>query len=236
MDLTQLDGERGGPLVVQLGGEPVTLKSAAELPWKVVAYVSTNIHRFAYVIWPREVNIPAWKLDRVYTVWLAHNGLPDADQIQRLLYMMERYGDGIEYDFRSHLNLSLGDLWRARRWREILNLIDRLPSNSHMNQLLVNDEEHLAQVMARQQERDQAPTGPSMSDWSQTNALLATLIDAVNRGTETAKGIANPKSRPSVQPTQRPRTAADAVRYRLDKQRHEEMNSILLRNRPAQAG
>lgn len=236
MDLTRLDGERGGPLVVQSDGEEVILKSAAELPWKVVAYVATDVHRFAYVIWPPQTRIQTWKLEVVYNTWLIHNGLPNAGQIQRLIYMMERYGEGIEYDLRNHLNTSLGDLWRDRRWREILNLLDRLPSNSHMNQLLVNDEEHLAAVMARQQQRDQAPTGPSMSDWSQTNALLAKLIDAVNRGTETAKGIANPKSRPSIHPEPRPRTAADAVRSRIDRQRHEEMNSILLRDRPARAG
>lgn len=236
MDLDQLDGERGGPLTVQLDGEIVTLKSARDLPWKVVAYAATDVHRFAFVVWPAVVPIPAWKLDVAHRVWLTHNGLPETAQLQRLVYMVQKYGEGIEYDLRHHLGVSLGDMWRDRQWREILSLIDRLPTDSHMNQLMTNDEQHLEEVLRRQKTGESGPNAPSMSDWSLTNSLLATLIDAVNRSTETAKGIANPKSRPSVQPYPRPRTAADAVRYRIDKERHDEMNKILLRNRTAAAG
>lgn len=233
MDLTHLDAQRGGPMNVRVAGRVVTLKPATEIPWRVLVIMMTKPAYFLGIVWSdEEARLPVGKIGRIMEAWRIHNGLPPTEQLRRLIYMCERYGDGIEYDLQAHLGLSFGELWRDRKWREILNYIDHLPTNSQMNHLLTNDEEYLEEVMSHEKPGDSGGYRPSMSDWSLTNSLLATLIDAVNRNSVVTQAVAGGKGpKPTVTPFPRPLTAADTVRYRLDKKRHEEMNAILLRGR-----
>lgn len=230
MDLDQLDAEHGGRMVVGTKGRTFTLPAAADLGWEDLVTVASNANFFIRLVWPPEEPIEAWKIDGVQQAWLAHNGLPEVDQMRRLIYMLERYGAGIEPDLRIHYRMSLGELWRSRQWRELLGLIDHLPPNSHMNQLLMNDEEHLRSALQRQK---RGGTGASsMSEWSTTNSMLATLIDAVNRNSVITQAVSSSGgSKPSYEPYPRPATALDKIRNDLERERHENMNSILLRDR-----
>lgn len=230
MDLDRLESERGGPWVVLERGRVVVVPAATTLPYKTVSAGLMSPHAFATLIWPADAELTAWKVEAAQRGWVAHNGLPEPAQMKRLVYMLEKYGEGVEVDLRAHYRLSLGDLWRARRWRELLGLIDHLPTNSHMNRLLSNDEEYMEQVLKN--DKSTGPSRPSMAEWSLTNNLLATLIDAVNKNTVTQIGIANPKGqRPKVEPQPRPATVAEKVRLRLTKQEHESMVGMLLRDR-----
>jgi hypothetical protein len=236
VDLDLIDAELGGPMVVRLGIELLTLPPAADLPWKAVVAVITNPAAFLMAVWPRGVDIPHWKVGPLQQAWIRHNGLPDEHQARRLVYMMQKYYNGIEYDLRDRLGLSVGDLWRERRWRELLTYIDHLPSNTHMNRLLTSDEEHMEAILRGQKKGTPGSGRPSMSDWGQLETMMATLIDAVNRNTAMQQAIANPKgAKPRIEPYPRPYSAADKIRNKIQKQEHESMVNLLLRDRPASA-
>lgn len=230
MSLDQIDYEKTGPMTVQLAGSEVVLPAASEFPWRLVVAAAEDLRFFGSIVWPTNVRVSLTQLRKVQHAWLSHNGLPEVAQMRRLIYMMERYSKGIEFDLRAHLQLSLGELWRGRRWRELLNYIDQLPSNTQMNRLMSQDEEHMTAIM-RSQKGEQS-SAPSMADWSLLNSQIATLIDAVNRGTAVQQAIANPKgAKPKIVPMPRPATAAEKVEKRLTKERHEEMVSLLLPGR-----
>ncbi len=235
MDLDRLDAELGGPMRVQLGGQVVELVAATALPWGYVASVLGDPMMFAALIWPAGQPIKWWQIAVVQEAWARHNGLPAADQARRLLYMVQKFGDGIEYDLRAHLaGVNLGDLFRGRRWRELLNLLDQLPQDTHMNRLLTTDEEYMEAVLgdAEPADNDEAKTpAPSMAHWSQTNALLAVLIDEVRRLTATNQGLAGAKN-PKFEPYPRPVSAAQAIMLRREEERrrakHNELVALLL--------
>lgn len=230
MDLDQLDAEKLGPLAVLLDGELQTVPSAGDLHWKTVLAAIGSPHYFSLLVWPPDVPLKSWQIEAAQAAWCRHNGLPSIDQARRLIFTLEKYYSGIEYDLGTR-GISLRELWRARRWRELLNYIDLLPTDSHKNRLMTADEEYMEAVI-RASAQGGPRTGPSMADWSQTNAMLAVLIDAVNRNTAVTQAVAQSKGpKPSFDPYPRPITAADRVRYRMEKEAHQSMVSMLLPDR-----
>src|SRR5688572_16980522 len=210
MDVDLLDAEVGGPMGVLHLGEVITLPAATDLHWTQVLNAATNIWKFMSTCWKPERRLSYIDLGLLWEAWRKHNGLPGPDQCHRLAYMVDHYLKGVEYDLRNHLQVSLGELWRARRWRELLVYIDMLPTNSHMHRLLTTDEEYMERVLSSKQERDEERSGrPSMADWSLTNSLLAKVIDAVNRNTQITVSAAGNKQNLGLKPEPRPWTAAD---------------------------
>lgn len=231
MDLDQIDAERRGPMAVAVAGKQVSLAPATELSWRHVVLAASDDRYFGALVWPADVRLPFSKLGAVREAWRRHNALPDVGQMRRLVYMFERYYEGIEYDLRDKLGLSAGELWRERRWRELLGYIDRFPANTHMNRMLSLDEEHMQELL-KNEKGDPGPKKPSMADWSLTNELLSTLIDAVNKNTAVNQGIANPKGpKPRIDPMPRPASVAEKIRLQLQKDRHQEMVGLLLPGR-----
>lgn len=233
MNLDRLDAEVGGPMLVALAGEILTLPAAAELSWREMIAASTSRQFFHALVWPKGVRVSVRLLDQVRPRWVSHNGLTDQSQTQRLVYMFSKYYSGIEYDLQHHLGVSAGQLWRDRQWRVLLGYIDQLPGNSHMNRLLSSDEEYMENLI-RNQGESSGPGKPSMAEWSLTNSLLSTMIDELRRNTATQIAIANPKGpKPRVDPMPRPATAAELVRRKIQKESHEHFVGILLPNRQA---
>lgn len=225
----QLDAEKRGPMAALVDGEPHQIPPATELPWKLVVACATSPHWFALVAWPRDVKLKAWQIEVAQDAWRVHNGLPEASQVKRLVYMIEKYHDGLEYDLRTKVGVSLGELWRDRRWRELLVYIDHLPTDTHKNRLMTNDEEYMAAVMEQSQRGDGRP---SMAEWGQTNIQLAMLIDAINRNTAVTQAVANPKAgMPKIQPAPRPSTVMEKLEFKKSQREHESMNAMLLRGR-----
>ncbi len=224
---------------VQLGGQIIELKAATDLTWGRVAAVLGDPIMWAALVWPTDIGLPWWKVELVQQAWAQHNGLPAAGQAHRLLYMIQKFGKGIEFDLRNHLSgVSLGELFRERRWRELLNLLDQLPQDTHMNRLLTTDEQYMEAVLGDAEpskgDEETGPTAPSMANWSQTNALLAVLIDAVNRNTAVTQAMAGAKNS-KFEPHPRPESAAQKILARraneVAKRRHQELVSMLLPNR-----
>lgn len=234
MDLDQLDAERHGPMNVMANGRLTVLPAAEDLHWKVVAAAALDVVYFKAYVWPPESGMFWWQAEMIRDAWVRHNGLLPGDQMRRLLYMLDRFYAGIEYDLHHHLGLSAGQLWRERRWRELLGYIDLFPANSHMNRLATKDEEHMEAII-RATKGESGSGAPSMAEFGQLESMMAVLIDSVNRLTATTTAIANPKgAKPRVQPYPRPETAADKIKNRILKENHESMVAMLLPGRADQ--
>lgn len=227
MDLDQLDAEKLGPFTVMVNGEARVVPPAADLPWKAVAACASSPHWFAILAWPPDVQLKAWQIEDAQHAWCRHNGLPAPEQIRRLTFMVERYYEGLEYDLRTKVGVSLGELWRARRWRELLNYIDLLPPNTHKNRLMLNDEEYVEQLLGAS-DTSSGDNRPSLADFSPEVAAIVKLTDAVNRNTMVTHGVAQgTKGKMDLRPEPRPATAIDKIRYQKEKKAHEELTAIL---------
>jgi len=133
------------------------------------------------------LRLPWDKAEALFVAWVAHYDLPTHRDARRLAYVVQRYTDALEWDLRVHAaGADLGALWRDRRWRYLLNLIDHLPT-SHYAHAVSQDPEHakmLAEAMvARKADSNalESPKGPPLHSWSPQMAITADLIDSVNR-------------------------------------------------------
>jgi hypothetical protein len=123
---------------------------------------------------------------------------------------------------------SLGVLWRSRRWRYLLNLIDHLPADSHFMEAVSLDEEHARAMVKMSEGMDKKPYAPPMSQWSMTANLLAVLIDEVRalRHITLAVNSKQKPQPPNLYP--RPQTAFDKVRLQEREAKHRALVARML--------
>lgn len=121
-----------------------------------------------------------------------------------------------------------GVLWRQRRWRYLLNLIERLPAHSHMHAALANDPEWARMVQEREKEREKAgvksrPSGPSLVEWTPVVEALASVNDRL------AALIESNKKKPGkVKPYTRPRTAFNDLEQLETERVHDSLVAALI--------
>lgn len=164
---------------------------------------------------------------------------------RRLAYLIAKYGEAIEYDLRAECSgASLGALWRNREWRELLNLIDRLPVHSQYHAAIANDEEYARLVVAAEIEKEEreGPQAeriwrPALTRWTPAREGAAEVVDAL-RSLQYLLTIINSKEGSSVKPPEpapRPETAFESVRRELqaeaDQRYYDEIVGKLLPNK-----
>jgi hypothetical protein len=175
------------------------------------------------------------KAAALFTRWSAHHDLPSLDSARRLIYLVDRYRNAIEADLPHYYpGQDLGQLWRTRHWRYLLNLIDHLPRTTWYGDALANDEEYAAMVaksIESSGDTSEAPTGPPIVLWTQESALLATVADAVRSVSHTV-AMANGYKGPGPKPEPRPVTALERARkageYGRRKKKHLELAARML--------
>lgn len=234
MKLEDLEQAKGGPFVFRHEGalhvlpDPETVSPA----WILRAF-ETDGRTLT------DVRMPLHKAAALLRAWAGHYDLGTARDVRRLAYILDRYADAVEYDLRT-IGDDLGTLWRARRWRLLLNLIDHLPRHSYYSDAVSNDVEHarmLADAYAEQGEDGEKPkrTMP-MTQFTPEVSALADLIDAVNRNTHVLQLVnTDPKAgkKPSPpEPYLRPETALQremkVATTRARQRKHEELVARLL--------
>lgn len=144
---------------------------------------------------------------------------------QRLVYLLERYGQAIEADLADR-GWDLAELWRSRRWRFLLNIVDHLPGNSHTSAAMADDDE-LAERMPAPE-----PGSPPLQSWSPEVERLTLIADRLG---EVVTAVYNTVAKkPSKPPPRlpRPQTAVDRLRQRRRRAKH---TLVLERLREAQA-
>lgn len=185
-------------------------------------------------------DMPVWKMAAATSAWVAHHDLPSLPHTQRLIYLIDRYRNEIEYDLQAHLGLDLGTMFRARQWRRLLNMIDHLPRNSWYTETMSNDEEHaklLSEAMAKRNssEEGEAARGtghPPMRVWTQESSMLAEILDGIRNLTYTLRAVNGDKTAKPPVPTPRPITALEVqarrARHNERQRRHETLVGRLL--------
>lgn len=235
--LESLERAKGGEFSYRHGGVRHTMPDPASLPYELIIYALERDGHGIPV--PR---MPEWKRRLLVARWMAHHDIGTLDGARRLGYLIDRYSAAIEYDLRTYANgADLGALWRSRRWRYLLNLIDHLPGWSYFADAVSNDEEHAEMLVKAQQAQGadaSAPpviTGPPLHTWTPERAALASVEDAVNRvahalivvNSDPKKGKPEPPK-----PVQRPSTAIEKARKRADFHRrnakHKQLAARLL--------
>lgn len=154
-------------------------------------------------------NMPLYKRLALTERWRAHYDLPEATSAQRLVYVINRYRDDLEYDLRVHARVELAELWHARRWRTLLATIDRLPQHSLYSEAVSQDPEHakmLAKAMAeRSGEEGSSDNSPPLRTWTPEVRLLTDIFDAIRNLQHTVVAVQVPKGKAGNPPEASPR-------------------------------
>lgn len=117
-------------------------------------------------------------------------------------------------------------MWRSRRWRLLLNLIDHLPRDSYFVEALLDDDEFAEQLL----NMPEAAPRERLSEWSPMREGLARIEDAIRFMDANQIAIASGKA-PQVVPAVRPITAADRARHERRKSEHLSLVSRVLPGR-----
>jgi hypothetical protein len=109
-------------------------------------------------------------------------------------------------------------LWRARRFRFLLNIVDGLPHASHLGQARADDEE-VARLTGR------APAGPRWRPSVRHHDETAVILTAIQAGIENLISLQAEKYTPT--PIQPPLTAVDRIREQAARKQYRRLESIL---------
>jgi len=179
-------------------------------------------------------NIPDWKRRLVFERWCAAWDLPDFRNAQRLAYLVDNYRPSIAYDLHVHAHSDLGELWRARRWTMILDILDRLPAHSWYASSVSMDEDHARMmaeaIVAQNQDGErESHSGPSLTTWTPEVAALTNLLDAV-RGVQHAVVAvqAGKRAGEPPKPAPRPTTPLEQALKRAEHQRRKAKHEDLV--------
>lgn len=188
-------------------------------------------------------DIPDWKRRRLFDRWRAAWDLPTFPEARRLAYVVDQYRSEVSNDLHIHARVDLGELWRARRWTLLLDLIDHLPAHSWYASGASMDEEH-AKMMAeaiisrRESGEEKKETGPALTTWTPEVAALTNILDAV-RGVQHAvvavqapKGKAPEAPKPAPRPTTPLERALKTAEYNRRKAAHEALVARVLPPKP----
>lgn len=121
--------------------------------------------------------------------------------------------------------MDLAAEWRGRRWRKLLNIIDRLPRDSAYVEAISEDDALADAMISSEQPTDQPVR--RLSDWSAEVELLTALVDRVSELIQVIVAVNGAK--PSAPPTApRPVTAFDRARDRARQRRHQSLVARVL--------
>lgn len=232
-NLDILEAATGGPFRFRHEGEIHTLPDPSDLSFMLVLGILDTQSI------PGVPPMPQWKHRLLAERWAAHYDLPDFQSAQRLAYLVDHYRSALVYDLQFFVGVDLGDLWRSRRWRTLLDHIDHLPGHSWYSAAVSTDEDHAAMIAeslaAREQEGEVTPKGPALHTWTPEVAAITRLTDAVKEVSYVVAAVNYSGSGPRPQPPKpepRPHTPLESAIARADfnrrKASHEKLVKRLL--------
>lgn len=129
---------------------------------------------------------------------------------ERLVYLLTRYGEAIEADLAlgtatTSGGWDLAELWQARRWRFLLNLIDHLPRGSRYVAALADDDE-LADEFGDEIEKAPPPP-PPLTEWTPDYERLTLIADRLGDLIHLTAKANSSGNVPQYRPLPRPETA-----------------------------
>jgi hypothetical protein len=230
MDSIDLLEHGGGPFEIRLDGERLEMADPREMHYQAILLA---LH-YEQAPLPYD-GIPMWQWPVVFDRWCAAWDLPPFPIARRLAYLVDHYHAALTHDLLVHAGLDLGTEWRARRWRRLSDVIDRLPANSHFSAAVANDEEYAEMLAKAAAERgDTKPgagedSGPALTGWTPEVAMLAKVLDAVNRVAYAVVAVqAGKKAGDPPKPERRPQTALERAFRRAEFDRRKAAHDSLV--------
>lgn len=216
-----LDGERpdGEPFTARTGSTVLRFRAAVGVPAGVLVGATGDWRAFLsyMVINQRELvaaDFPWWKAEHLMDVYRRWSGLcvTPTDDL-RLLRLIDKrnYRDAIEADLQEIYRLDLVVEFQARRWRRLLNMIERTRRNSHLAEVMAHDEELATLILDREGDEKRDLSERPMAEFSAEVELLSVVADRLGELLQVQVSKAGGKSRP-VKPQPRPKTAVAKLR------------------------
>lgn len=231
-NINLLEAARGGPFRFRHQGETFTVADPATLHFQQVLLFLQEEHV------PGTPGMPNWMRRRLFEAWAAHYDLPDFQSANRLAYLVDHYRSALVYDLQTLAGVDLGELWRARRWRTLLDYIDHLPGHSWYNAAVAGDEEHAEMIArslaARESEGESTPQGPPLQTWTPEVAVSTQILDAVRSVQHAIIAVNSEKGKvpEPPKPAPRPHTPLEAAikraQYGKRKAAHDALAKRLL--------
>lgn len=122
--------------------------------------------------------------------------------------------------------MDLGELWRERRFRFLLNMISHLERTSQTREAMVQSEEFMAQVLGNGNDDSETRKGPRFSEFSPETEALYMVVDRLGDVCSGLVGLGGKKPRPN-RPLPRPETAYDRVKRAQRHAEHEKLKARL---------
>lgn len=225
--------EYGSPFGLKVDGELLQLQDPGSMHYQAV------LSCLAVGLAPGTPDVALWKRKLIFERWCAAYDLPVFQDAQRLAYLVDHYRSAISYDLLTYANQDLGALWRKRRWRTLLDILDHLPSHSWYSATVSMDPEHAKMVAAsiaarKEAGEDTKAAGPHLTTWTPEASLLTSLIDAVRNVFYTV-AVTNGAKTEAPQPAPRPQSQLEIeikrAEYQRKKAKHEALADRLLPNR-----
>lgn len=221
--LAALDHERPDePMTVRVDGTVLTMVSPVDVPavGLVKALSDWRLFLLALVVEQDRLAHAAMTLrqaQQMMVVYRLRFGLcGSVDDDQRLCALLGRPArrDAVEADLREVYQLDLTTEWQARRWRRLLNCMNRLRGNSHLHEVLAQDDELAAFLLAQERKGKPAPAAkPRLSEFSTEAGLLSVVADRLAELIQVVHVSKGGKYR-KVQPLPRPESALARARRR----------------------
>lgn len=226
--------EFGSPFAIRVGTELLQLPDPAGMHFQAV------LMHLAAKIAPGTPDCADWKRQLIFDRWCAAYDLPIFQDAQRLAYLVDHYRSAIVYDLKTYVHEDLGELWRRRRWRTLLDILDHLPSHSWYSATVNMDPEHakmLAEsIAARAASGEDENKGPHLTTWTPEMSMLAKVIDAI-KGVSWTVAAVNGQKPAEPKPEPRPRTPIELemkrAEYARKKANHESLVARLLPHKKA---
>lgn len=221
-----LDRERGGdPFSVRVGGKVLQFRAAADVPAGMLVRVAADWRLFlGYCVTNTDDLVGAdfawWRAEHMLRLYRRHHGLCDTPaEDQRLFALLQErsYRNAVEADLQEIYQVDLGALWRSRRWRTLLNYIERLRRATHFGEATATDEKLAKLVLEDERRSKDGPPSMErrMSEFTVEAELLSLAVDRLGELLQVQVAKRGGQTR-SVKYQPRPKTAVAKLRERRD--------------------
>jgi hypothetical protein len=123
-------------------------------------------------------------------------------------------------------------MWRTRRWRQLLDILEYLPRTSAYAQALATDEELAEEIAAVPEDDCQAVWSRSHRDYSSEVEMLTAVFDRLGELIRVTAAVRGARGKPPA-PGPRPIYAVEKYRKRKKRMTHEQLVSRLIK-KPAE--
>lgn len=218
-----LDAERPGePFTVRAGGTVLRFLAARDVPAGELVVATSSWRGFLGYMVVNSADLmgarfPLWQAEHLVTMYRRHYGLCERPQQDvRLMRLLDKreYREAIETDLHEIHGLDLVEEFRSRRWRRLLNFVQRIRRNSHFGQVMALDEELAKLILEHEDERKDLVVR-SMTEFSVEAELLSVVADRLGELLQVQVGKGGGKAR-AVKPQPRPKTALAKLRERRE--------------------